>query len=88
MLIEIFRFTLTPGATIAASGFGALRRAVTAAGARTQHFGYSVAVTTAPIAKRRHEITWAIGTNRLIQGCNLSLANTICRVEVEAGMAV
>ena len=88
MLLEIFRFTLSPGATIAASGFGALRSAVSAAGARTQHFGYSVAVTTAPIAKRRHEITWAIGTNRLIPDCSLSLANTIYRVEVEASMAV
>lgn len=68
MLLEIFRFTLSPGKTITASGFGNLRNEVAAAGAITQHFGYSLAVTTAPIAKARHQITWVIGTDCPITG--------------------
>lgn len=71
MLLEIFRFTLSPGETIAASGFVKLRNEAAAAGALAQHVGYSLAVTTAPIAKARHQITWVIGTACPITGRRL-----------------
>ncbi|CEJ89635.1 hypothetical protein VHEMI05467 [[Torrubiella] hemipterigena] len=60
MSLQIFRFTLSEGQTIFKSQFPALRLDVERQGAVNQYFGYSVAVTTAALPKRRHEITWVI----------------------------
>lgn len=61
MSLQIFRFTLPEDQTIVKSQFPALRLDVERQGAVNQYFGYSVAVTTAALPKKRHEITWVIG---------------------------
>lgn len=61
MFVQILRFTLAPALTISSPEFQQLRKFAATAGALSQFFGYSLQTRTAPIPKKRHEITWVIG---------------------------
>lgn len=71
MLLQLIRFTLPVGQTIAKSDFSVLRSAIAKQGALQQYFGYSIPTQTAPLPKERHEITWVISA--LLSHCLCSV---------------